>query len=242
VILGVLVLRFLPDGPNQAVWLEVDERIALCSRLERERGRSTQKRPHSLAAAISNSTVWILSSVYFAIVFGLYGVTFWLPQIIQTFGTHSDFEIGVLSAIPFFGAAVAMVLVGRASDLSGERRWHLAVCAAVGAAGLLLAAMTRAPVLSLGALSLAAVGIWGTFGPFWAMPPEFLSGTAAAGAIALINSIGNLGGFAGPYVVGLVKQTTHSFAGGMLLMAASLVAAGLLALTLPVPVRETDAS
>ena len=242
VILGVLVLRFLPDGPNEAVWLEVDERIALYSRLERERGRSTQKRPRSLAAAISNSTVWILSSVYFAIVFGLYGVTFWLPQIIQTFGTRSDFEIGVLSAIPFFGAAVAMVLVGRASDLSGERRWHLAVSAAVGAAGLLLAATTRAPVLSLGALSLAAVGIWGTFGPFWAMPPEFLSGTAAAGAIALINSIGNLGGFAGPYVVGLVKQTTHSFAGGMLLMAASLVAAGLLALTLPVPVRETDAS
>ena len=242
VILGVLVLRILPDGPNEAVWLEVDERIALYSRLEREHGRSTQKRSHSLADAISNSTVWILSLVYFAIVFGLYGVTFWLPQIIQTFGNRSNFEIGVLSAIPFFGAAVAMVLVGRASDLSGERRWHLAVCAAVGAAGLLLAATTRTPILSLGALSIAAVGIWGTFGPFWAMPPEFLSGTAAAGAIALINSIGNLGGFGGPYVVGLVKQTTHSFAGGMLLMAASLVAAGLLALTLPVPVSETNAS
>jgi len=242
VILGVLVLRFLPDGPNEAVWLEVDERIALYSRLEREHGRSTQKRSHSLADAISNSTVWILSLVYFAIVFGLYGVTFWLPQIIQTFGNRSNFEIGVLSAIPFFGAAVAMVLVGRASDLSGERRWHLAVCAAIGAAGLLLAATTRTPILSLGALSIAAVGIWGTFGPFWAMPPEFLSGTAAAGAIALINSIGNLGGFGGPYVVGLVKQTTHSFAGGMLLMAASLVAAGLLALTLPVPVSETNAS
>src|ERR1700691_1637790 len=242
VILGVLVLRILPDGPNEAVWLEVDERIALYSRLEREHGRSTQKRSHSLADAISNSTVWILSLVYFAIVFGLYGVTFWLPQIIQTVGNRSDFEIGVLSAIPFFGAAVAMVLVGRASDLSGERRWHLAVCAAIGAAGLLLAATTRTPILSLGALSIAAVGIWGTFGPFWAMPPEFLSDTAAAGAIALINSIGNLGGFGGPYVVGLVKQTTHSFAGGMLLMAASLVAAGLLALTLPVPVSETNAS
>jgi MFS transporter, ACS family, tartrate transporter len=242
VILGVLVLRILPDGPNEAVWLEVDERIALYSRLEREHGRSTQKRSHSLADAISNSTVWILSLVYFAIVFGLYGVTFWLPQIIQTFGNRSNFEIGVLSAIPFFGAAVAMVLVGRASDLSGERRWHLAVCAAIGAAGLLLAATTRTPILSLGALSIAAVGIWGTFGPFWAMPPEFLSGTAAAGAIALINSIGNLGGFGGPYVVRLVKQTTHSFAGGMLLMAASLVAAGLLALTLPVPVSETNAS
>jgi ACS family tartrate transporter-like MFS transporter len=242
VILGVMVFLCLPDGPNDAIWLGVEERAALLSRLERERGRGTQKRSCSFVEAISNSTVWILSLVYFAIVFGLYGVTFWLPQIIQSVGRRSDFEIGMLSAIPFFGAAIAMVYVGRASDLSGERRWHLAVCAGVGAIGLVLASMTRSPVLSLGALSIAAAGIWGTFGPFWAMPPEFLSGAAAAGAIALINSIGNLGGFAGPYVVGIVKQRTHSFAGGMIVMAASLVAAGLLALTLPVPLRETDPS
>ena len=242
VILGVMVFRYLPDGPDEAVWLEDGERVALLMMLERERGRGTQKRSRSLIEAISNSTVWILSLVYFAIVFGLYGVTFWLPQIIQSVGSRSDFEIGMLSAIPFFGAAIAMVYVGRASDLSGERRWHLAFCAGVGAIGLMLASMTRSPILSLGALSVAAAGIWGTFGPFWAMPPEFLSGTAAAGAIALINSIGNLGGFAGPYVVGIVKQRTHSFAGGMIVMAASLVAAGLLALTLPVPLRETDPS
>jgi ACS family tartrate transporter-like MFS transporter len=239
VILGVLVLRYLPDSPDKAAWLGVEERAALSMRLKMERGRSTQKRQRSFREAISNSTVWILSLVYFAIVFGLYGVTFWLPQIIQSFGNRSDFGIGMLSAVPFFGAAIAMVFVGRASDLSGERRWHLAVCAVVGAIGLMLASMTRTPLLSLGALSIAAAGIWGTFGPFWAMPPEFLSGTAAAGAIALINSIGNLGGFAGPYVVGMVKQTTHSFAGGMLVMAASLVAAGMIALTLPVVLRET---
>jgi ACS family tartrate transporter-like MFS transporter len=242
VILGVMVFLYLPDGPNDAIWLGVEERAALLSRLERERGRGTQKRSRSFVEAISNSTVWILSLVYFAIVFGLYGVTFWLPQIIQSVGRRSDFEIGMLSAIPFFGAAIAMVYVGRASDLSGERRWHLAVCAGIGAIGLMLASMTRSPILSLGALSIAAAGIWGTFGPFWAMPPEFLSGAAAAGAIALINSIGNLGGFAGPYVVGIVKQRTHSFAGGMIVMAASLVAAGLLALTLPVSLRETDPS
>jgi ACS family tartrate transporter-like MFS transporter len=209
-------------------------------RLDTERGRSTQKRQRSFREAIGNPTVWILSLVYFAIIFGLYGVTFWLPQIIQSFGSRSDFGIGMLSAVPFFGAAVAMVFVGRASDLSGERRWHLAGCAAVGAVGLMLASITHSPLLSLGALSIAAAGIWGTFGPFWAMPPDFLSGTAAAGAIALINSIGNLGGFAGPYLVGLVRQATHSFAGGMILMACSLVAAGLVALTLPVPLRETD--
>jgi MFS transporter, ACS family, tartrate transporter len=242
VILGVLVLRFLPDGPNNAAWLEFDERAALLKRLDNERRRGTHKRSRSLVEAISNSTVWILSLVYFAIVFGLYGVTFWLPQIIQSFGNRSDVEIGMVSAIPFVGAAIAMVLVGRASDLRGERRWHLASCAAVAAAGLMLASMTRSPMLSLAALSIAAAGIWGTFGPFWAMPPEFLSGTAAAGSIALINSIGNLGGFAGPYLVGIVKQTTHSFAGGMIVMATSLVLGGMLALTLPVPLRETDPS
>jgi ACS family tartrate transporter-like MFS transporter len=241
VILGVLVWLYLPNGPKEAVWLAVDERDALLTTLERQRALGTQKRQHSFVEAISNSTLWILSLVYFAMVFGLYGVTFWLPQIIQGFGGRSDFRIGLLATIPFVGAAVAMVLVGRASDMSGERRWHLAVSAAVGAVGLILAAMTRSPVLSLGALSIAAAGIWGTFGPFWAMPPEFLSGTAAAGAIALVNSIGNLGGFAGPYIVGMVKQATHSFAGGMLLMAASLLAGGMLALTLPAPLRETDA-
>ena len=242
VICGVLVLRILPDGPNNAVWLELDERDALLKRLEQDRRLGTHKRSHSLVEAIGNSSVWILSLIYFAIVFGLYGVTFWLPQIIRSFGERSDFGIGMLSAIPFVGAALAMVFVGRASDLSGERRWHLAGCAAVGAAGLMIAAATRSPLLSLGALSIAAAGIWGTFGPFWAMPPEFLSGTAAAGSIALINSIGNLGGFAGPYVVGVVKQATHSFAGGMIVMAASLVVGGVLALTLPVPLRETDPS
>ncbi len=242
VILGALVLRFLPDGPKEAAWLEDEERAALLMKLERERRRGTHKRSRSLVEAIGNSTVWILSLVYFAIVFGLYGVTFWLPQIIQSFGRRSDLEIGMVSAIPFVGAAIAMVFVGRASDLSGERRWHLAACAAVAAAGLMLASMTRSPMLSLAALSIAAAGIWGTFGPFWAMPPEFLSGTAAAGSIALINSIGNLGGFAGPYLVGIVKQSTHSFAGGMIAMAAALVLGGMLALTLPVPLRETDPS
>ena len=242
VILGVLVWLYLPNRPDDAAWLEVDERDALSMRLEQERRLSTHIRQRSLGEAISNSKVWILSLIYFAIVFGLYGVTFWLPQIIQGFGHRSDFEIGLLSAIPFVGAAVAMVFAGIASDRSGERRWHLAFCATVGAAGLMLASMTHAPLLSLGALSIAAAGISGTFGPFWAMQGEFFSGTAAAGAIALVNSIGNLGGFAGPFIVGMVKQRTHSFVGGMIVMAASMVAAGVIALTLPLPLRDTDES
>jgi len=232
-ILGIVVLRYLPDGPQTAAWLSDNERAALCTRLEQERRLGSLDHRRSFAAAITNSNVWILSIVYFGIVFGLYGVTFWLPQIIGGLGERSDFGIGMLSALPFVGAAVAMVLIGRSSDLNGERRWHFTISAIVGAAGLILAATTRSPFLSLVAISIAAAGIWGTFGPFWATSSGCFTSTAAAGGIALINSIGNLGGFAGPYVVGMVKQASHSFAGGMLAMAVSVLGAGVLALMLP---------
>jgi len=238
-ILGIVVLRYLPDGPQTAAWLSDEERDALCARLEQERRLGSLDHRRSFAAAITNSNVWILSIVYFGIVFGLYGVTFWLPQIIGGLGERSDFGIGMLSALPFVGAAVAMVLIGRSSDLNGERRWHFTISAIVGAAGLILAATTRSPFLSLVAISIAAVGIWGTFGPFWATSSGCFTSTAAAGGIALINSIGNLGGFAGPYVVGMVKQATHSFAGGMLAMAVSVLGAGVLALMLPAAAHET---
>jgi len=232
-ILGIVVLRYLPDGPQTAAWLTDNERAALCARLEQERRLGSLDHRRSFAAAITNSNVWILSIVYFGIVFGLYGVTFWLPQIIGGLGERSDFGIGMLSALPFVGAAVAMVLIGRSSDLNGERRWHFTISASIGAAGLILAATTRSPFLSLVAISIAAAGIWGTFGPFWATSSGCFTSTAAAGGIALINSIGNLGGFAGPYVVGMVKQASHSFAGGMLAMAVSVLGAGVLALMLP---------
>jgi len=232
-ILGIVVLRYLPDGPQIAAWLSDNERAALCARLEQERRLGSLDHHRSFAAAMTNSNVWILSIVYFGIVFGLYGVTFWLPQIIGGLGERSDIGIGMLSALPFVGAAVAMVLIGRSSDLNGERRWHFTISASIGAAGLILAATTRSPFLSLVAISIAAVGIWGTFGPFWATSSGCFTSTAAAGGIALINSIGNLGGFAGPYVVGMVKQASHSFAGGMLVMAVSVLGAGVLALMLP---------
>jgi ACS family tartrate transporter-like MFS transporter len=238
-ILGIVVLRYLPDGPKTAAWLSDDERTALCSRLEQERRLSTLDHRRSFAAAITNSNVWLLSLVYFGIIFGLYGVTFWLPQIIEGLGQRSDFGIGMLSALPFIGAAFAMVQIGRSSDLNGERRWHFTISASIGAAGLILAAMTRSPFLSLVAISIAAAGIWGTFGPFWAIASGCFTSTAAAGGIALINSIGNLGGFAGPYMVGIVKQARHSFTGGMLVMAASVLAAGILALMLPTAARVT---
>ncbi|HUO04975.1 MAG TPA: MFS transporter [Candidatus Binataceae bacterium] len=230
IALGVAVWLYLPDSPASATWLSEGQREALAAILKTESETAAAHRHRTLDAVLTSPTVWILTVIYFGIVVGLYGVSFWLPRIIQGFGHQGDFTIGLISAIPSLAAAISMITVGRSSDLSGERRWHLAASAFTGAAGLVLAAFSHSPILSLAAISIAAAGIWGTFGPFWAMPPTFLTGTAAAGGIALINSIGNLGGFAGPYVVGIVKQATNSFAGGMLAMAAALTISGVLTL------------
>ncbi len=173
--------------------------------------------------------------LYFMVVTALYGVGMWLPQIVKGLGALSDLQAGIVSAIPFFAAAVAMVLIARSSDRRAERRKHLAVCTFAGAAGLTASALAHNPPMALAALSIGAAGIWGVMGPFWSMAAENLSGAGAAAGIALINSVGNLGGFIGPYLVGIVKQVSHSFSGGLAAMALVLMIAGLFALTIPGP-------
>ena len=168
----------------------------------------------------------LLCLLYFAAVTGAYGITMWLPQIIKGFGNLSSFQVGILSAIPFAAAAIAMVPVGRSSDRRGERRWHLALSAFASAIGFVISAWAQNPVVALAAISLGAMGTTAALEPFWAMPASFLSGAAAAGGIALINSVGNLGGFIGPYAVGLLRQTTHSFSAGLIGLAAALALAG----------------
>jgi len=148
-----------------------------------------------------------------------YGISLWLPQIVQSFSGMNDVLVGFVSAIPYLGASIGMVILGKNSDRSGERRLHVALSALTGAVGLTAAAFLNVPVAELAALTLAAVGIWGTLGPFWAMSSEILSGTGAAAGIALINSVGNLGGFLGPYLVGLVRKQTDSFAFALLALA-----------------------
>ena len=148
-----------------------------------------------------------------------YGVSFWLPQIIQSFSGLSNLMVGFLSAIPYLAASFGMVVIGRSSDRTGDRRWHVASSALAGAVGLIAAAFIKAPAGELLALAFAAVGIWGTLGPFWAMSSQFLSGTGAAAGIALINSVGNLGGFLGPYLVGLVRSRTENFTVALLTLA-----------------------
>jgi ACS family tartrate transporter-like MFS transporter len=173
--------------------------------------------------------VLLLGLVYFGIVIGLYGIGLWLPQIVKGMG-FTTLQTGWIIALPYLVSAGAMLAWGRHSDRTGERVLHVALPALVSAIGFAASIATSSNVLSLVCLGVAAVGIYATLGPFWTMPPAFLGGTAAAGGIALINSIGNLGGFVGPYAVGWIKDSTGSFTAGMALLAASLAAAAAIAL------------
>ncbi len=231
-LLAPVVLRRLDDRPETATWLSAAERAWLTTTLAAE-SRPRSGAHHDLRAAFRSPRLWALAAIYFSIVLAIYGVSFWLPQILQALGTTSSATVALVSAIPYVAAAVAMVIVGGHSDRTGERRWHVALSALAGAAGFALAALVPTSLgWSLAALSLAAMGVWGTLGPFWALPTAFLTGRAAAGGVALVNSVANIGGFIGPTVVGYVRDVTGSFAAGLWLLAAGLVVGAMLTLCL----------
>ena len=232
VVLGFVVFMTLPDGPKEARWLSAQEKAWVISRVKEE-GETKRLCGHAtLGEALRSGRVWTLAFIYFAVVISFYGISLWLPQIIKSISGVSDLLVGFIAAIPFIAASIGMVLIGRSSDQSRERRWHVAASAFAGAAGLTFAAFLKAPAAEIAALSLAAVGIWGTLGPFWAMSSEFLTGTAAAAGIALINSIGNLGGFAGPYLVGVVRSAMDNFAFALLTLAVCTLIGGVMTLRL----------
>jgi D-galactonate transporter len=225
-LLGVWTLFYLDDGIRSAKWLSEDDKL----QLERAIADDGKQQQHMrLAQVFSNGKVWLLALVYFLFVMGLYGVSFWLPQLIKNSGVDDVLTIGLLTAIPYFVAAVVMVLAARHSDRSGERRWHAAVAALAGALGLIVANVySDSTVIAMAALSVATAGILSTFPIFWSLPTAMLGGAAAAAGIALINSVGNLAGFVSPYLVGAIKDATHSTANGIYLLAASLVAGAVL--------------
>jgi MFS transporter, ACS family, tartrate transporter len=230
IVLGLVVLKYLPNGPRDAKWLTEEEKTVLLARLSESGPADARPRESTVFGVLSNPLVWVFSFCYLAIVSALYGITFWLPTILQRLSGLPDFTIGALSALPYIVAAIGMVLVGRHSDSSGERRWHVAASAFAGAAGFLLSATTVSPTLSLAAISIAAFGIFAAMPTFWTMPTAMLSGTGAAAGIAVINSIGNLGGFFGPYVIGLIRAATGTFAAGLVALAIALALGGVLAL------------
>lgn len=232
VLLGFVVLKYLPDGPKTAPWLTPAERDWLQHRLEAEH-RQKEKHSHtSLKEALANPRVLQLCLIYFTLNTSSYGITLWLPEIIKGFGKLSNVQIGALAAIPHCAYAIGLLVNGFHSDRTGERRLHVAFAALVGSIGLALSALAPTPVTKLAALSLASMGIAGMLGPFWTLPSTFLMGAAAAGGIAFINSVGNLGGFAGPYVMGWLKDTTHSFTAPLYALSVTLFCGSILTLLL----------
>jgi nitrate/nitrite transporter NarK len=229
-MLGLSVLFVLTDRPQQAAWLSGSEREWLIIAVKAHESEFATGAGTHLLHAFRSGAVWLLASIYFAISVSLYGLSLWLPVVVKSLSHAADLRVIALTAIPYLLAAVAMLLVARSSDRLHERKWHLCACLVGGALALLLSAMITNPFFAIAALFFAAAGIWGGFGPFWALPTGMLRGDAAAGGIALINSVGAVGGFCGPYLMGRVSDLTHSFraalivCSGLLLMAAVVAA------------------
>lgn len=227
VVLGVFVLKFLTERPEEAMWLSDAERATLVACLSED---SRAQPAETTARALSNRRTWLLAVVYFTIPVTLYGIGFWLPQMLKTASGGSDLTVGLLSAVPYTAGAIAMVIAGRHSDRTGERRWHVVVAALIGAAGLAASTLSTGVVWSLVTLSIAMAGLASMFGPFWALTTSTMGGVGAAASIALVNSVGNTGGFVGPYLLGALNDATGSFALGLSAIAAMLAAGGLLVL------------
>ena len=230
-LLGIATLRYLPDRPADAAWLSAEERQWLAQTLERE-ALLTQTRSTTLLHALTDRRVLTLSVCYFGVEIGLYGVILWIPQIFANVGFEPQW-IGLAVAIPYGLSAIAMVSWARRSDQTGERVRHIAIASLVGFLGLTASGfLPHSPVLSVIAVTFGAAGTLAILPIFWTLPAQILRGAAAAGAIALINAIGNLGGFAGPFAIGWLKTATGSFTWGLVAMASGVLATGIIALLL----------
>jgi ACS family tartrate transporter-like MFS transporter len=230
IILGGIVLFYLTDRPPDAHWLPAEQRSWLIETLAREHQTAPAANRMNVAAVFVDGRVWLLSGVYFGLNVCSYGISLWLPNVIHSLSHVSNFVIGLLSAIPYVAAAISMVLVGHHSDHTAERRWHIAMPAMMAALALMAASYSVSVVPMLAAITLGVMSQWSMLGPFWAMPTSLLHKTAAAAGIALINSVGNLGGFFGPYIIGLVKTSTGGFSGGLMVVAMAMAVASVLAL------------
>jgi MFS family permease len=231
VLVGLVVLGLLDDGPAKAKWLSADEKELLLRRIDEETKRIVEEGGghHRLADAFRSGRLWLHALIYFCVVMGLYGISFWLPSILSETMTSDPWHIGLLTAIPWGASAVVMLLVGRHSDRTGERRSHTAIPALVAGAAFATSALPGVSAIqSFAALTIATCGIMAAVSCFWSLPTAFLSGTAAAAGIAAINSVGNLAGYVSPFVVGRVRDETGSTSAALLVLSVSLVAAGLL--------------
>jgi ACS family tartrate transporter-like MFS transporter len=238
VVIGVITFFVLTDRPEQAKFLTAEERSWLVTTIAAERRATEAVRKFTLWQALYNPKVLLLALNYLGIVTASLGMLIFIPQMIKSLGDYSNMTVGWLTMIPYTCGAIAMVVWGRISDRMNERRWNLFVGCVLSTVGLIIAGMTMGTWWALVGMSIAAMGFYGSKGPFFAMPPMFLSGTGLAAGIAWINSIGNLGGFFGPWYVGVMKDLTGSYAGGLYGLALlGLIAAIVCALFLRIPNR-----
>ncbi|BBJ46782.1 MFS transporter [Streptomyces antimycoticus] len=229
-LVGVTTLFYLDDNVRAAKWLTDEEK----SVVERAVAGDTAHRAVDgrVWDAFREPRVWLMCLIYFCFVMGQYALTFWMPSFVESTGIEGNFAIGVLSAVPFLAALVAMNLFGRSADKRRERRWHLVIPSLMGAVGFSLSAVWNgSTALSLTALSIAAAGVLTCAPLFWSLPTAFLSGTAAAAGLAMINSVGNLAGFVSPYMIGALKDATGSASIPMHVLAFSLVVGAAAVLT-----------
>ena len=238
IVCGVLTYFLLPSRPAEAKFLTAAEKTWLAEELAREEQRKRESQHISAVQALAHARVWHLACIGITLNTAMYTMTFWLPQLIKSLaGGSSNGVVGLLVTLPYVVGLVAMVLVSRSSDRTLERKYHAAIPAVIAGVALVSISAAHSIVSSIALLCVAALGIYSVYGPFYSLPSEFLTGFAAASGIALISSVANLGGFVGPYVVGLVRQRTGSLYGGLAFTGVSLFASAALVLLLPKKAR-----
>jgi MFS family permease len=218
VILGVVVWVVLRDRPSQAAWLTTEDREVIEARLTADREARAIQKPLTLWQGLSQPRILLFGAIYFGCIAGNYGLGFWLPQIVKAFGV-TNFQTGLISALPYAFGAVAMMIWGAHSDRTGERIGHVAWPLLLVTASLVVCSQLTSPVWTMVFLCLAGIGIFANTPPFWTLPTAVMTGTAAAGSIALVNSLGNLSGFVAPYLIGSIAGRTGSFRTGLAALA-----------------------
>lgn len=234
-LLGFVVFFYLDNGPAEARWLSADEKRLVTEELAREaKQQQAEGVGHRFGQVMRDVNVWMLAFANFSLLTGLYGVTFWLPQIVKDLGVKDLLVNGMVTAIPFVTAAVVMIVVGKRSDRTGERKWHMVLCAVAGALGLIISASFSSQILiSLFGLSLAASGVLASFAVMWTLPASFFRGPAAAAGIALMATVGNVGGYVAPLMMGMVKQATQHLDYGLYMLAGLILSGTVVMLLIP---------
>lgn len=244
ILVGIVTWFYLPDSPKDAKWLSAEEKAWLTGELARE--DSTKREPHngSIGAALSSGRVWILALIYFGMIYGLYALAFFLPTIVSGFEVKfatkfTVFQAGLVIAVPYLPAAIALYLWSRDATKRGVRAWHIGIPALIGAVSIPLALYMPSPETTVACITVTACAIFSALPNFWSLPGRFLSGAAAAAGIALINTIGNVAGFAAPYVTGAVKDYTGLYQAPMIIVGAFMLLSAILAFLVGREIRKS---